>query len=313
MVKLPFKTTSFKYWAEKLLDHAKSEEIQQELNYWLTMSNSDFSPIPVDYPEGANIEHSAEIVSASLSVEETNTLLHDVPSIYRTQINDVLLTAIVQSFKDWTGRNSVLVELEGHGREDLFDNVDISRTLGWFTTMFPVILELEEAFSPGEALKSIKEQLRRIPDRGIGYGVLKYLCPNKKNIEQLKSLPASEVNFNYLGQFDQAIMSHSSILSPAQESRGPERSPQGYRSHILEISGSVMNGQLQMVWIYSKNIHKHETIEKLADSFTERLRSIIRHCQSTDEIGFSATDFKDFQWSQDDIDDIVGEITHLEG
>jgi len=141
---------------------------------------------------------------------------------------------------------------------------------------------------------------------------LKYLCQNEEIIEQLKNLPQSEVNFNYLGQFDQAI-SHLSILSPAQESRGPDRSPQGYRSHVLEISGSVMNGQLQMMWIYSKNIHKYETIEKLADSFMEQLRSIIRHCQATDEIGFSATDFKDFEWSQDDIDDIVGEITQLEG
>jgi len=311
-LKLPFKTTSFKYWAEKLLEHAKSEEMQQELNYWLTVVNSDFSPIPVDYPEGANIEHSAEIVSASLSVEETNTLLHDVPSIYRTQINDVLLTAIVQSIKDWTGSDSVLIDLEGHGREDLFEDVDISRTVGWFTTVFPVMLELENTFSPGEALKSIKEQLRRIPNRGIGYGILNYLCQNEQITEQLKNLPQSEVNFNYLGQFDQAI-SHLSILSPAQESRGPDRSPQGYRSHVLEISGSVMNGQLQMMWIYSKNIHKQITIEKLADSFMEKLRSIITHCQSTDEIGFSETDFEDFEWSQDDIDDIVGEITQLEG
>src|SRR5205823_10538717 len=128
--------------------------------YWRGGSRREVRPLPRDYasdPE-ANTVASASHVAVALSAEQTRALLQEVPPVYYTQINDVLLTALVQSFRRWTGAGSLLLDLEGHGREELFAEVDLARTVGWFTTLFPVCLELK-AEPPGEALKAVKEQL----------------------------------------------------------------------------------------------------------------------------------------------------------
>src|SRR5207245_852042 len=139
--------------------------------------------LPVD-ASGANTQASARTVSVSLNIEETRVLLQEVPAAYRSQINDVLLTALVQAFSRWTGTLSLLIDLEGHGREPVGEEADLSRTVGWFTTLFPVLLDLEGASSPGaearsagpvSGLKRVKEQLRSIPNHGIDYGLLRYV------------------------------------------------------------------------------------------------------------------------------------------
>src|SRR5262249_54955468 len=151
-----------------------------------------------DYPKGINTEASISTVSISLSVKETRALLEEVPQAYNTHITDVLLTALVQAFSKWTGTSSLLIDLEDRGREKIFEDVDLSRTVGWFATVFPVLLDLGEASHPADALKSIKEQLRRIPNRGLDYGVLRYLSGNAEITEQLQDLPQPEVSFQYL-------------------------------------------------------------------------------------------------------------------
>jgi NRPS condensation-like uncharacterized protein len=161
-VNLPYKTTSFKKWAVRLSEYAKTEALQTELPYWLDICNKDTGKLPVDHPDGENYEHLSTGVSVTLTKEETKALIHDVPGAYHTEINDILLTALVQTIANWTGNKKVLIEMEAHGREDLFDDVDISRTVGWFTSMYPVLLGTETSWSIGEAIKSIKEQLRGV-------------------------------------------------------------------------------------------------------------------------------------------------------
>ena len=176
-IQLPPKTTSFKRWAQRLAEHTQSEALQPGIAYWLSESRTRSSRLPVDSPGGANTVASARTVRVSLSTAETRVLLQEIPTAYHTQINDVLLTALVQAFAWWTGGRSLLLDLEGHGRETIVEAVDLSRTVGWFTTHFPVLLDLERPSCPGEALKSVKEQLCRIPNRGIGYGLLRSLTP----------------------------------------------------------------------------------------------------------------------------------------
>src|SRR5205085_1854245 len=154
-----------------------------------------------------------------------------------------------------------------------------SRTVGWFTTVFPVLLELEETSNPGDALKSVKEQLRCVPNRGIGYGLLRYLRGDTEIAEKLRGLPQAEVSFNYLGQFDQALP-ESSLFKLAGESSGLTQSPRGSRRYLLEVSGIVLNGQLQMDWRYSRNLHQRATVEGLAEGFVKALQLLITHCRS---------------------------------
>src|SRR5258705_2581520 len=174
-VRLAPKTVSFKHWAAGLMAYAQSEEAQRECAYWQSIPWSQAPRLARDHLEGINSAGSARTVSARLNAADTQALLQEVPGVYHTQINDVLLTALVEAMAAWTGRRTLLVALEGHGREELLADVDVSRTVGWFTSLFPVLLDLDTARDPESALKSVKEQLRAIPRRGIGYGILRHL------------------------------------------------------------------------------------------------------------------------------------------
>ncbi len=307
-IHLPPKTNSFQLWTNQLKEHAQSAALQRELIYWLAESRTHACRLPVDNPAGINTAASARAVSVALSVEETWALLQKVPPVYHTQINDVLLTALVQAFAQWTDVRSLLLDLEWHGREDLFEGVDLSRTVGWFTTIFPILLDLEGINMPGVAIKSVKEQLRRIPNRGIGYGMLRYLSGDAEIVEQLRGLPQAEVNFNYLGQFDQ-IVSGASLFGRTRESSGPLCSPRGNRSYLLGINEFVAEGQLHMEWTYSENLHHHSIIEGLAKRYVEALRSLIAHCLSPEAGGYTPSDFPEAGLSQGELDDLMAKLS----
>ncbi len=276
-IKLSPKTTSFKQWAYQLQQYAQSPAVQAEMDYWVQILRQSCSFLPVDYPAGDNTVSSAASVTVTLSAEETRALLQDVPAAYRTQINDALLLALAQVFAQWTGQTKFLLDLEGHGREEIFSDIDISRTIGWFTTVFPIVLSAEETSNIGETLKMVKEQIRQIPNRGIGYGLLRYLSSDRSIITQLQQLPQAQVIFNYLGQIDQ-VLSESSLFKPATESSGSESSLQENRHYLLEVDAIVVASQLQINWKYSQNIHQTSTIENLAQNFVEVLRNLIAHC-----------------------------------
>lgn len=275
-IQLPAKTTPFQQWARRLQKYAQSTAIQQELAYWLAQPMlHDYLPVDM---EGNNTMTAARTVSVALSVEETQALLQEIPAAYQTQINDVLLAALVLAYEQWTGKPSLLVDLEGHGREEIFEDMDLSRTVGWFTTIFPVLFYRGETSDSVAVLKAVKEQLQRIPNRGIGYGVLRYLSDEKVE-QQLQTLPQAEIRFNYLGQSDQ-VFHKSSLFAPAPESSGVNRSLQGSRKYLLDINGIIAGGQLRLDWTYSETIHHRSTIESLAKNFVAALRQLIVHCKS---------------------------------
>ena len=289
-VKLPAKTTAFKQWALRLEKYAHSPEVQREANYWLTAHDTQSSRLPVDYTDGENTVASAHEVTISIDIEQTRALLQDVPSIYRTQINDVLLTALLMAYNRWSGDSRLRLDLEGHGREQIFDDLNVARTVGWFTTIFPVLLKAEDLSQPGLALKNTKEQLRKIPRRGIGYGVLRYLSDDGEVEHQLRRLPPAEMAFNYLGQLDQ-FTDETRLFRLSQWPVGPTRSLREKREHLLEINSWISEGQLQLSWSYSENIHRRETIENLAAGFVEALLSLIAHCRSAEAGGYTPSDF----------------------
>jgi amino acid adenylation domain-containing protein/non-ribosomal peptide synthase protein (TIGR01720 family) len=305
------KTTSFKYWSERLAEYASSNALETQKSYWLTAASGEALALPVDHSDGANTIESAQQVRIALNAEETEALLHDVPAAYNTQINDVLLTAVVQAFYEWTGKRTLLVSLEGHGREDVVENVDVSRTVGWFTTEFPVLLTSEGAKVASEALPLIKEQLRAIPQRGIGYGLLRYLSDDDQTREQLSKLSQPDVSFNYLGQFDQ-VLSESALFRIASESRGQNQSQRYKLPYLLQISGSIMAGRLYLNWTYSKNVFLQTTVERLSDSFLKALQALIAHCQSPEAGGFTPSDFPLARLTQSELDRVAGRDRGIE-
>ena len=190
----------------------------------------------------------------------------------------------------------------GHGREELFDDVDLSRTVGWFTTLFPVCLTPDQD-GPGAAIKSVKEQLRQVPRRGMGYGILRYL--GQGEMAQPARLPA--ISFNYLGQF-QPPAQGALLQRLSQEESGPLYSPLGMRAHLLDIVGAVIDGQLQMECIYNKTIHAEATIADLAHAFNRALSALIAHCQSPQAGGWTPSDFPDAELDQDELEALLSAL-----
>src|SRR5262249_54991766 len=160
---------------------------------------------------------SAASVVTTLTPEETGALLHEVPEVYRTQINDVLLTALAEVLAGWTGSGQVLVNLEGHGREDIALDLDVSRTVGWFTTLYPVLLDLQGVAGPGVRLRAVKEQLRSVPQRGLGYGLLRYLGDDAGVAVALRELPSAQVCFNYFGQVEGGLPTGVPLAAAAED------------------------------------------------------------------------------------------------
>lgn len=307
-IQLPPKTISFKHWAERLAEYAQSETARGELDYWLSLPWARNSSLPVDYPKGANSGASARTVSVTLSVEETHVLLHDVPKVFNTQTSDLLLTALAQACSQWIGTRSLLVDLEGHGREGVLEDMDLSRTVGWFTTLYPMLLDSGEHTDPAEVLKSIKEQLRRVPHQGIGYGLLGHLCTDEEIAEKIRDLPQAQLIFSYLGQVDQ-VLPESAPFGLVREFSESAGSVHQDRIHLLEIAGFIRTECLQLDWTYSENLHRRATIERLAQGFMEALRTLIAHCQSSDAGGYTPSDFPEVDLSQKELDQFIDRIT----
>jgi amino acid adenylation domain-containing protein/non-ribosomal peptide synthase protein (TIGR01720 family) len=312
-VQLPPKTSSGKLWAERLRGYSETESLKKTLGFWREEQRPDgdaASALPLAPGSASNTEGSAGTVTASLTIDETRELLHSVPGVYNTQINDALLTALTRAWFRWTGSPSLLTDLEGHGRENLFDEVDLSRTVGWFTSIYPVRLRMPDSgaeWRPGEALKSIKEQLRRVPQRGIGYGILRYL-----NSESgLDTQPEPPMVFNYMGQFDQVIEG-SRLFRFATEDSGAWHSPLQVRRHALEMNGMVIGGRLEFALTYSHGLHTKDAVEGLAAEFTTALREILEHCQSAEAGGRTPSDFPLVRLNQQAVDRLAGKGPAIE-
>ncbi|MEM6401049.1 MAG: amino acid adenylation domain-containing protein, partial [Cyanobacteria bacterium P01_D01_bin.116] len=299
-IQLPLKTTSFKQWAEYLQTYANSDEIS---NFSPHISSSKSEKHAKNFPNTIATSEKIEIV---LSPEHTQALLKEVPTAYNTQINDILLTALVQTFAQRTGKTSLLIDLEGHGRSELFDNLNLSRTVGWFTNIVPVNLDLAELSdinNPGEAIKRIKEQLR-IPNSGIDYSVWRYLkADNTQNIE----LPSPEISFNYLGQFD-SMLTSSNFFELAKESLGLTQDINSERPYLLEINGSIFEQQLKLTWTYSKHFYDKSLIDTLGEKYLEALIKLIEHCQYPESGGYTPSDFSLAELEQNQLDDILNQV-----
>jgi amino acid adenylation domain-containing protein/non-ribosomal peptide synthase protein (TIGR01720 family) len=300
-IQLPPKTTSTREWASRLGDYASS--LESEFEYWSDEARAQAGGIPVDYDREANQTGSDDEVVIGLSQPETHALLQEAPRAYNTQINDILLTALALTLKEWAGHNCLLIDLEAHGREDLFPGVDLSRTVGWLTATYPALLWIDQS-DPGMALRSVKEQLRQIPRHGIGYGLLRY---SGDQGERFASQPQAEIVFNYLGQAER-MLGVGGDWRPVVGANGGERTTRSRRCHLLEVNGIVISGELRLAWAYSRKVHSAETIERLAGRYMETLRSLITHCCSVEVGGYTPSDFPAARIDQKSLDLLMGRI-----
>ncbi|MER5747007.1 amino acid adenylation domain-containing protein [Streptomyces sp. NPDC002225] len=310
-VDLGARTSSYQHWAARLAGHVRSGALDGELAHWRAVS-AGVRPLPRDgdgdQAPGANAFGGAATASVRLGRAETRALLQQVPAAYRTRINDVLLTALGRVLRDWAGA-PVTVALEGHGREELFDDVDLTRTVGWFTTIHPFALDLPDGPDGdwGSALKAVKERLRAVPGHGIGYGALRHLSePGSAAHRALSHAPAPEISFNYLGRWDGVTGTEGLVRSRLAERLGADQAPAQPRPHLIDVVAAVGDGELRVDWIHAPAVHRTETVQRLADAFLAALRGLVEHCLRPENGGATPSDFPLAGLDQAAVDRIAG-------
>jgi non-ribosomal peptide synthase protein (TIGR01720 family) len=293
-IRLPLKTDSLQTWARRIQEYAQ-REVLAEAPYWQRLTMTDWSRLPVERQGEPACYGNRPQQSFQLTTEETLELLGEANRAYQTEPNDLLLTALANALARWHGRQTSVVLLEGHGREALFDEIDISRTVGWFTSYYPVVLPLSAEDDLGKQIKQIKEMLRDIPYKGIGYGILEQLTPSA--LVELDFPPLPEVSFNYLGRFDDEF--GDDIFHIASETVGQGIDPAARPIHDLEITGVTLNGRLRLAIAYNSGRFYAETIARFAREFEASLRSIIAHTRARDsELTPSDIDYDGFDIEQ---------------
>ncbi len=319
-IKLPDKTQSFKEWSMGLQEYANSRKLLEEIAYWKQIEETDILPLPKDgIPDGNRYKDSSTLIM-SLSREETSKLLNEANHAYNTEIDDILLTALGLALKEWTAAGKAAVALEGIGRGEIIKDINITRTVGWFTAVYPVILDVDGKHGTDHYITSIKESLRRIPNKGIGYGILKYLSdkylsdkylPDEKNTGKIMSGMNPEIMFNYLGQFDSDTGTGSFKVSGLAS--GSPVSPDMKKLYPVEINGGIYGGSLQLKFNYNKTQFKEDTMVRLAEGYKNKLLKVIDHCVKHEGTKLTPHDLTYKKLSVKELDNVIAKLKAAKG
>ncbi|MBS2773079.1 MULTISPECIES: condensation domain-containing protein [Anoxybacillaceae] len=271
----PEKTTSYYDWTNKLIEYANTDIDISEKKYWQSdIFNKPFY-IPIDFEEGENTELNTELLFASLNQKDTESLLSKVHRDLRVDMRVVSFTALLMTINKWTGNKHILVETGSHGREVISNNIDLSRTAGWFTTNYPVYLELyDQDKDIIQTIQSVKNQLSNIPNNGFNYGLLRYLHDDQDIKQKLSKFPKPIIGFDYQGHVDSGL-NRDLLLTPSDESVGNERDPRNKRNVEFDISSWVSNKKYILRWSYSNKRYKKSTVEQLIKYYIDTLKEII--------------------------------------
>ncbi|MFC8010339.1 amino acid adenylation domain-containing protein [Streptomyces cinereoruber] len=314
--------TSYRRWATTLAAQSRTPARIAELPYWQAQREDEPSVIgsrPLD--PSRDTYGTARRLRLELPADQTAALLTAVPAAFHGEINDVLLGALTLAAADWRGRSApdsarpLLIELEGHGREQIADDVDLSRTVGWFTTVFPVRLDIgaldrEEARASGPALatavKRVKEQLRAVPDRGIGYGLLRHLNP--RTARQLAAVPAPSLGFNYLGRFrvdgTAGPWTHAGGSSVVATGFHPD-TPLRHVLAVTPVTEDHADGpRLVADWLWADGLLDETEVRELAEAWFAALRALVTHLELPGAGGHTPSDLPLVALSQEEIDGI---------
>ncbi|MGW7040622.1 amino acid adenylation domain-containing protein, partial [Streptomyces zaomyceticus] len=315
--------TSFRRWSQRLNEEAARPARAAEAGWWQQVLRPGDPRIGARALDpGRDTYGTAEHLTVTLPEEVTELLLTRVPAAFKAEVNDVLLAAFALAWARWRGTpaGTALIDLEGHGREEeLVGGVDLSRTVGWFTSLYPVRLDpatadLADAFAggpaAGAAIKQIKEQLRAVPDKGMGYGLTRHL--DAATAAGFAGLPRPQVAFNYLGRFTTAGTKDAgtaavpdwTVLSTAAGAGGTD--PRVPLAHPLELNSRTNDGpagpELSATWTWAREILGRAEVEELADLWFQALRALTEHVERPDAGGLTVSDVSLSLLSQDEIE-----------
>jgi len=287
-VELPMKTASFSKWCQTLEDFSTSEMLEKERPYWNKISKlAQQANTHLCVPQN---DLGTGLDEISLSKELTENLILHSNKSYNTEINDLLVTALFRTINKRTKANTISVRMEGHGREPIHKPIHIDRTIGWFTTIYPVVCT-EIGSTLQQDIKRVKENLRRIPNHGLGYSILD--CYD----EQFEGVQ-TEITFNYLGDFEQESSDYAIQIN--QVEYGYQIAENNHFGTPISIDGSLNNGIISFVFIYDKSQCSEAMINELKLSFEEELASVVDHCLNHTLPEKTASDFGETEWNEEE-------------
>ncbi|MEM7113999.1 MAG: amino acid adenylation domain-containing protein [Chloroflexota bacterium] len=309
-VSLPVPQTSYATWARALVKQAKSERQKEELGYWQRMLEHA-AALPTDFAGASeNREGQAKEITAVLETNHTTALLRNVHQAYYTHIDDLLLTALVQTMTQWSQHPSLLLTWERYGREEINPRLDVSQTVGWFTSLTPLMLKLANSQDIGANLRAVKEQLRAVPQHGLGFGLLRYLGDDRDR-SQMAQLPKPQILFNYLGQ-SLDVRQADSLLQPLDANIGQFYGAANERAHLIDVNAEVINGRLRVNWQYASDYYQTETIQTLATAYISELVKLIDHCLEVERSRHTPSDFPLAKLQQEELDSLSDLLAGLE-
>lgn len=284
VIHLPKKTTAFGDWTMKLRDYAQLPHVKAEANYWLNMQNK-ISIEAEDHSDSMTLRSNIKTIETILTREETLYLIKGANNAYRTDVEELMLSALVKTLTVFFHNEQLLIALESHGREEVLKGVDISRTVGWFTALYPVLFDTGEVKDLSEIIRIVKDTLRSIPQNGIGYGILRYLTENSplnKNIDP-------DICFNYLGQAK--VADDNGLFELSGLSTGTMIGKENQINYSLDFSVIIQNDQLTIKLYYNSQKYDENTAENILKAYLNNLIAILRHCQTVTTPVYSVTDF----------------------
>lgn len=297
-IQLAKKTNSFKDWTEYLTKVTASQQVQKQIDYWKQIEAIKIKDLPVDRKcceDEVNMGNCKQ-VAFKLTTQETQNLLYHTNRAYNTEINDILLTALSIALSKWTKQKQIKINMEGHGREQIGESIDISRTVGWFTTHYPVVVDIDLDKTMGTLIKEVKENLRKIENKGIGYGLLKYMDLNSGNWESKEP----QISFNYLGEFDEVMQTGEFEFSSIES--GPNISEFAQPLNQLDINGQIINKQLEFTLTYNCKQYEESTMNNLVTSYKESLLKIVDWCKGRTKTENTPSDYSGASLGFNEID-----------
>ncbi|MDO3652556.1 plipastatin non-ribosomal peptide synthetase PpsC [Bacillus subtilis] len=308
-IQLPPKTDSYQEYARRIQEYAQSSKLIREEAYWRSVEEQQAAELPYEIPHHVNIDSSKrDSLSFSLTEADTAVLLQNVNYAYGTDTQDILLTAASLAICEWTGGSKLRIAMEGHGREHILPELDISRTVGWFTSMYPALISFENHRDElGTAVKTVKDTLGRIPNKGVGYGMLKYLThPENKSITFSKT---PEISFNYLGQFND--IERQDTFCPSSLGSGKDITHTWKREQIIEMSAMAADKKLHFNLSYPPARFHRNTMEQLINRIEHFLLDIMKHCAGQQKAEKTLSDFSSQSLTAEDLDSISSLVEEL--
>jgi len=273
-VSLPPPVTSYEAWARALKRRADSDALRSEMRMWTGLPWERVQPVPLDHPRGANTNGSAEHVELVFSREETTALLRGTPGVMRKA--DLMLTALARTAATWTGSDTVLIDLMGHGRDEaVAEDADPMDSVGFFISYTPLVLRLPAGGS-GSDPSSLTDQIEPLLRRGLDFDLLRYMASDPNVRQAFRDLPRAQILFNYHGKLDAPeAVPRGSMFCAAPESSGRTHDPKGLRYYPLAVESKVHYGRLRLAFIFSTNLHERSTIADVAEEFRVQLTSLV--------------------------------------